>query len=152
MQRNAEVGIFTKPSKKGRDKDMLYRMYVNKKTVLQKIIDRTLVEDKMGFGAYVWFAHRISGLFLLVFFVVHLFTLSSIIDGGTIFDQKMRMMDAPWIKAGEILIIAVLLFHCFNGLRLIVMNIFPRSNENVIAYISIIASVVFILVAIPIIF
>jgi succinate dehydrogenase / fumarate reductase cytochrome b subunit len=131
---------------------MLYRMYVNKKTVLQKIIDRTLAEDKMGLGAYVWIAHRISGLILLLFFVVHLFTLSNIIDGEILFDQKMKLMDAPWIKAGEIILIAVLLFHCFNGLRLIAMNIFPRSNENVLAYISIIASIVFTLVAIPVIF
>lgn len=131
---------------------MLYRIYFNKKTVLQKIIDRTFAEDKMGLGAYVWLAHRISGLVLLLFFVVHLFTLSNIIDGETIFNQKMKLMDAPWVKAGEIILIAVLLFHCFNGLRLILMNIFPRSNENVLAYISIIASIVFTLAVIPVIF
>lgn len=131
---------------------MLYRIYFNKKTVLQKIIDRTFTEDKMGLGAYVWVAHRISGLVLFLFFVVHLFTLSSIIDGEIIFDRKMKLMDATWIKVGEVILIAVLLFHCFNGLRLILMNLFPRSNENVLAYISIIASIVFTLVVIPIIF
>jgi succinate dehydrogenase cytochrome b556 subunit len=140
------------PLKKGRDKNMIYRIYFNKKTVLQKIIDRTFTGDKMGLGAYLWVAHRISGLVLLLFFVVHLFTLSSIIDGETIFDRKMKLMDATWIKVGEVILIAVLLFHCFNGLRLILMNLFPRSNENVLAYISIIASIVFTLVVIPIIF
>jgi succinate dehydrogenase cytochrome b556 subunit len=82
----------------------------------------------------MWAAHRITGLILMVFFALHLFTLSAIFSGPLAYDQVFRSMEKPWIKIGEILLLWVVMFHSLNGCRLILFNLVPTLNHKRLAY------------------
>ena len=131
---------------------MPHRIYLNMKTVFRKLVERTFTGDHMGMDAYIMAAHRITGIVLLGYFIVHLFTLGSVFDGIQAFDQKMESMKTPLIKTGEVLLVCIALFHCLNGLRLILINIFPEMNEKPIAYVSLTATIALTIIAIPLIF
>ena len=124
----------------------------DRKTVTRRIVERTLRGEPLGFEAYTWTTQRITGLILLVFLTVHLYTLSSIFAGATAYDQAMRSLDRPLIKTGEFFLIWVVLFHSLNGLRLIFYNLFPELNHKRLAYSVCLGSVLLLLLSIPIVF
>jgi succinate dehydrogenase / fumarate reductase cytochrome b subunit len=67
----------------------------------------------------------ITGLFLILFLIVHCFINSLIFlnDGGLIFNQGAHFMASNWIiRAGEIVLFAGLLLHIYQGLRLSLDN------------------------------
>jgi succinate dehydrogenase / fumarate reductase cytochrome b subunit len=67
----------------------------------------------------------ITGLFLILFLIVHCFINSLIFlnDGGLIFNQGAHFMASNWIiRAGEIVLFIGLLAHIFQGLRLTLQN------------------------------
>jgi succinate dehydrogenase / fumarate reductase cytochrome b subunit len=121
----------------------------SRKTFTRKFIERTLKGEKMGVGAYVWAAHRITGLIILGYFVLHLYTLSSILKGVRYFDQVMELMENPLIRVGEIVFLWIVAFHILNGIRLILLNIFIDLNEKMLAYSFSVAAVLIIIISIP---
>ena len=124
-------------------------MSVPKKRVLRQFAERTLHQERLGFEAYVWAVHRITGLLLLAFLIVHLFTLSSILRGAVAYDQILSFMESPVVKVGEIMLLWVVLFHSLNGFRLILFNLFPTINHKRFAYAISIISLIFISISVP---
>ena len=99
----------------------------------------------------MWAAHRITGLIILGFLIIHLYTLGSIIREEIVFDEIMRTMQRPIIKVGELIFLWVLLFHSLNGLRLIMINLFPGINHRAFAYCISIISLILVSISIPVI-
>jgi len=67
----------------------------------------------------------ITGLFLILFLIVHVFINSLIFfnDGGQTFNQGAEFMAHNWIiRAGEIVLFVGLLAHIYQGLRLVFEN------------------------------
>ena len=122
---------------------------VPRKKVLRQFVERTLQQERLGFEAYVWAVHRITGLLLLVFLTFHLFTLSSIFKGEVAYDRILSFMESPVVKVGEIMILWVVLFHSLNGLRLILFNLFPTINHKRFAYSISIISLILVSLSIP---
>jgi len=122
-----------------------------KTKVLRRFVERTLQQERLGFEAYVWAAHRITGLLLLAFLIFHLFTLSSILRGDVAYNRILSFMESPVMKFGEIVLLWVVLFHSLNGFRLILFNLFPTINHKRFAYSISIISLILVSVSIPII-
>ena len=120
-----------------------------RKKFLNRFVERTLKRETLGFEAYVWAAHRVSGLLLLAFLILHLLTLSSVFQGEIAYDRIMRSMDRPLVKTGEIFLLWVALFHGLNGLRLILFNLMPAVQHRGLAYGVTIASFVLAVALIP---
>jgi len=126
-------------------------MSVPKKKVLRPFVERTLQQERLGFEAYVWAAHRITGLLLLAFLIFHLFTLSSILRGDVAYNRILSFMESPVMKFGEIVLLWVVSFHSLNGFRLILFNLFPTINHKRFAYSISIISLILVSLSIPII-
>lgn len=122
---------------------------VPKKKVLRRFVERTLQQERLGFEAYVWAIHRITGLLLLAFLIFHLFTLSSILRGEVAYNQILSFMEFPMLKVGEIMLLWVVLFHSLNGFRLILFNLFPTINHKRFAYSISIMSMILVSLGIP---
>lgn len=106
----------------------------------------------MGFEAYAWLAQRITGLILLGFLFVHLYTLSSVLGGEATYNQAMKTLERPLIRIGELLLIWVVLFHSLNGFRLVLHNFFPALNHKGLAYAVSLISVLLCFFSIPLFF
>jgi succinate dehydrogenase / fumarate reductase cytochrome b subunit len=73
---------------------------------------------------YLYLLHRITGLGLLLFGVLHL-TATTIfrVQGKVVWDATMVFLSNPALAAGEFLVLIAFAFHALNGLRLILQEL-----------------------------
>ena len=123
-----------------------------RKSVITKFFKRTFKGQWFGFESYTWAAQRVSGFVILVFLIMHLYTLSSVRSGEGFFDKTMASMQSPLIKMGEVLLLWVLFIHALNGIRLILINLLPAINHKALAYWCSLISVVMAVIAVFVVF
>jgi succinate dehydrogenase / fumarate reductase cytochrome b subunit len=73
---------------------------------------------RWGYERYLYLLHRVSGLGLLAYFVMHLFVTSSRALGPESWDATMAVVSGPLFRLGEYAVFAAFAFHAVNGLRL----------------------------------
>ena len=130
----------------------LERSAGTRRSITRRVVRRTLRKEFLGFEDYVWLAQRLSGFILIIFLFFHLWTLSAIFGGKEHFDQTMLAFNTPLIKAGELLLLWIILFHGLNGLRLIWITFFPEKDHTILAYAVSLASLLLCLLSIPVFF
>lgn len=75
---------------------------------------------KVGMWAFV--LHRLSGLVLVLYLVAHLIVISTATINGK-FDRVMDLFYLPWVIALELVLIAAVLYHLLNGVRLLLFDV-----------------------------
>ena len=73
---------------------------------------------RWGFERYLYTLHRLTGLGLLAYFLLHIFVTSARIAGPGPWKEMMESVEGPFFKAGEYLVFAAFAFHAVNGVRL----------------------------------
>ena len=71
-----------------------------------------------GFERWLYLLHRLSGLGLLAYFVMHIFVTSARALGPESWQQAMAFVSGPIFEIGEYLVFAAFAFHAVNGIRL----------------------------------
>lgn len=73
---------------------------------------------------YLYLFHRISGLGLVLYGMLHLCVMTIFrIQGQGVYEALMRLFDNPVFKTGEYLVFTAFIFHGLNGLRLILQEL-----------------------------
>ena len=111
------------------------------KSVLYKFRERTFGRSPLGPGSYAWLFHRITGIVLALYLILHLFVLGTVLQGGDSFNQIMTTLENPVAKVFETLLIWVAVFHTTNGLRLVVLDLAPSVNQRFLIYGALAATV-----------
>lgn len=75
-------------------------------------------------GSWAWILHRLSGLALIFYLTLHIWVISHLAKGAESFDAMMRFLNSPLFKLLEVGLWGVILFHAFNGVRVIVVDFF----------------------------
>ena len=84
---------------------------------------------------FAW-AHRISGIGLVLFLYAHIYTLSDLIEPVE-FDLKMKWLDQVGLNYFEGLLVLPVIFHALNGGRLILYETFgSRQDKLLVAGVS----------------
>jgi succinate dehydrogenase / fumarate reductase cytochrome b subunit len=78
---------------------------------------------RWGPERYLYSLHRITGLGLLLYFVLHVFVTSSRALGEGAWEATMGRVSGPLFLAGEYLVFVAFAFHALNGLRLILTEL-----------------------------
>jgi succinate dehydrogenase / fumarate reductase cytochrome b subunit len=65
-----------------------------------------------------WF-QRLTGVFLLVYFIGHVYETSSLTNGQSAWNAMLELTQTPWGHMFLILVIGTSTFHSVNGIRLI---------------------------------
>lgn len=73
-------------------------------------------------GMVAWIFHRLSGIGLVVYLILHINGLKALYD-PTKFDMVMSMYRSPMFKAGEIVLLAMVIYHSINGLRIVLIDV-----------------------------
>jgi succinate dehydrogenase / fumarate reductase cytochrome b subunit len=76
-----------------------------------------------GFERYLYSLHRLTGLALLAYFLLHVLVTSSRALGEASWTRAMATVSAPVFVAGEFLLFAAFAFHAVNGLRLVLVEL-----------------------------
>jgi len=78
---------------------------------------------RWGFERYLYTLHRITGLGLLLYFVLHILVTSSRVFGQEAWEAAMARVSSPVFHFGEYLVFAAFAFHAINGIRLILVEL-----------------------------
>ena len=73
---------------------------------------------------YLYILHRITGLGMLLFILIHLvMTTFFRIQGQGVWEATMTLLHNPWFKVGEYLVVVAFVYHGLNGIRLILQEL-----------------------------
>ncbi|HET7686785.1 MAG TPA: succinate dehydrogenase, cytochrome b556 subunit [Candidatus Limnocylindria bacterium] len=80
---------------------------------------------RVSWAQLAWFGHRASGLGVLLFLFLHVVETSTVLAGPEVYDFTQGFYRNLPAKLGEVLLVAALVYHALNGLRVIAMDLWP---------------------------
>ncbi|MGH2383223.1 MAG: succinate dehydrogenase, cytochrome b556 subunit [Candidatus Limnocylindria bacterium] len=83
---------------------------------------------QVSWAQLAWFGHRASGLGVLLFLFLHIVETSTVLFGPEVYDFTQTFYANLPAKVGEVLLMAALVYHSLNGLRVIVMDFWPTTT------------------------
>ena len=79
---------------------------------------------RWGMERYLYSLHRVTGLGLLLYFVLHVMLTSSRALGQPSWEAAMGMVTGSWVfVVGEYLVFVAFAFHALNGVRLVLVEL-----------------------------
>lgn len=99
-----------------------------------------------GVGQWAWLFHRVTGLGILLFLVLHILDTFFVVAYPGLYDHTVslysgRIMNAEgkadyyWFlrwgfRISELLLIACVVFHAVNGVRIVTVDLWPRTAHR----------------------
>jgi succinate dehydrogenase / fumarate reductase, cytochrome b subunit len=78
---------------------------------------------RYGMDRYAYALHRLTGLGILAYFIMHIFVTAQRLGGPETWDNTMALFGKPVFKLGEFLVFLAFAFHGINGIRLIFIEL-----------------------------
>jgi len=79
-----------------------------------------------GAGHWAWILHRLTGLGVLLFLLIHIVDTGLVLFGAEIYDKVMKIYTHPLFRIGEVGLAAAVLFHALNGIRITILDFRPE--------------------------
>lgn len=73
-------------------------------------------------GMVSWALHRLTGLGVLLFLLIHVADIYVINYGPDAFDELLFIYHNMFFRIMEVMLVGALFFHAFNGIRIIVID------------------------------
>jgi succinate dehydrogenase / fumarate reductase, cytochrome b subunit len=77
---------------------------------------------RWGIERYAYILHRVTGLGILLYFLMHI-VVTSLRAKGIYLWTEGHMLHGPAFKIGEFLVFAAFAYHAFNGVRLVLVEL-----------------------------
>ncbi len=82
-------------------------------------------------GQWAWLLHRGSGIAVTLFLFVHILDTALVGLGPRVYDVVTSIYHRPAVRVLEFLLVAAVLYHGGNGVRLIAIDFWPEAiNYN----------------------
>lgn len=105
-------------------------------------------------GHYAWLLHRVGGLGIMAFLLLHILDIFLVGFGPEVFGKFLILYTWPPFKIAELGLIFGVVYHAFNGVRIILVDFWPnrfsnlRMQRNMFRIVLILTLIVFIPAAI----
>jgi len=100
-------------------------------------------------GNFSYWVHRLSGIGLAIYLIMHTYVLSSAISSPEAFSQRMGQVQNPVFAVLEVLLIAGVFAHMLNGLRITLTDFFGWSRSHkALFWAAVVLFVLFMIIAI----
>ncbi len=80
-------------------------------------------------GQWAFLGHRVSGFLVLLFLLLHIVDVS-LVRWPETYNQVHRLYGNVVLRLFEVGLLFGLLFHTFNGLRIVAVDVFPEAVRN----------------------
>ncbi|WP_376969501.1 succinate dehydrogenase, cytochrome b556 subunit [Arthrobacter sp.] len=80
-------------------------------------------------GMWSWVGHRVTGVVIFFFLLVHVLDTSLVRVSPGAYDAVMETYKNPLMAIGELGLVAAIMFHAFNGLRLILVDFWKQGPK-----------------------
>jgi len=78
---------------------------------------------RFGAERYAYTLHRLTGLGILAYFLMHIFVTGSRLGGEQQWERWMAFFGKPSFKIGELLVFLAFAYHAINGIRLVLVEL-----------------------------
>src|SRR5207245_5437633 len=82
-------------------------------------------------GQWAWMLHRLTGLGVLLFLLIHIADIALIGWGPKVFDSLLVIYRAPVFRVGEVLLAGAVFYHVLNVIRI---PLFVFINASTVDY------------------
>ena len=80
-------------------------------------------------GMLAWAFHRISGVAIWAFILLHVLDIWLVGANPALYDEVLAVYASPIGRVAETLLGAALLYHALNGLRIVIMDFWPATTR-----------------------
>lgn len=77
-------------------------------------------------GQWSWVLHRLSGLGVVLFLTLHVIDTSWAVFYPALYEEAIAAYQSPLFTIGEFGLIAAVVYHAYNGLRIVIFDYNPR--------------------------
>jgi len=78
---------------------------------------------RYGGERYAYALHRLTGLGILAYFLMHIFVTGARLGGPERWESTMAFFGRPTFKIGEFLVFLAFIYHAINGIRLVLVEL-----------------------------
>jgi len=87
-----------------------------------------VVSYRVSWAQLAWFGHRLSGIGVLIYLFLHILETSTVTLGPDVYDATLGLFRNLPVRLGEILLMAALVYHSLNGLKVILLDFVPATT------------------------
>ncbi|MEN9343137.1 MAG: hypothetical protein RIR24_724 [Actinomycetota bacterium] len=106
----------------------------------------TLYRGKVGMWS--WVLHRITGVAIFFFLLVHVLDTSLVRLSPEAYDIVIATYKTPIIGIAELGLVAAILYHAFNGIRIILIDFWSKGSKYQNLMFWIVVAIAFVIFAI----
>lgn len=77
-------------------------------------------------GMWSWLLHRVSGIGILLFLLIHIVDITILGFGPGPYNAALGVFALPVIRIVSLGLIGAVLYHSFNGLRIVLIDFWPK--------------------------
>ena len=77
-------------------------------------------------GQYSWLLHRITGVAIILFLFAHVIDTAVVGWGPEAYNRVVSVYENPIVRLLELGLVAAILYHSFNGIKIMLLDFFPR--------------------------
>jgi succinate dehydrogenase / fumarate reductase cytochrome b subunit len=77
-------------------------------------------------GHWSWLAHRLSGLAILFYLIIHVWDTANATFAPEVYGFTIEIFKWPPFGGGEVMLMAAVLYHAFNGIRITLLDFKPE--------------------------
>ncbi|MDO5051315.1 MAG: succinate dehydrogenase, cytochrome b556 subunit [Pseudoclavibacter sp.] len=81
-------------------------------------------------GMWSWVLHRITGVAIFFFLLVHVLDTALVRIGPEAYNAAIHAYKTPIMGLGEVGLVGAILYHAFNGLRIILIDFLPGGAKH----------------------
>ncbi len=78
-------------------------------------------------GMWSWLFHRVSGLAILLFLLIYIVDVSMLGFGPTVYNNSILLFDQWEVRLLSLSLIAAIIYHAFNGIRVMLIDFWPKA-------------------------
>jgi len=80
-------------------------------------------------GQWSWLFHRVTGLGVLLFLLVHIVDITLIGFGRTVYNDSIAVFASWPVRLLSLALIGAVMYHAFNGVRIILIDFWPAAYK-----------------------
>jgi succinate dehydrogenase / fumarate reductase, cytochrome b subunit len=98
---------------------------------------RILLEYKKHSGSWAWILHRITGIGLTLYILVHIILLMGLLKGEAAFNAEMALFKTPIFLFFEWALGSLVIYHAANGIRIVLIDLAngARYHKKMLAFV-----------------
>ena len=98
-------------------------------------------------GFLSFFLRRFTGVALVAYLFLHMWVIGSINAGPEAFNARLALVQTPFFKFMEILLLAAVVFHGVDGIRLLIVQFFKVTEYRRSLFYAVIVMSVLLMIA-----